>query len=112
MKMLLIHSNGLKVAKRGITTSKPGEFDEQNNIIRENVKTLVTFISVEDQDTFDTDLMANQAADEICNVIEEIEGFPTKIKEMNEKTEKYNNALKSGKFQGKPRKLKELIGSP
>ncbi len=112
MKILSIHSNGLKVSKRGIATSKPEDFDKKDNIIREDAKTLVTFITVEDQDTFDTDLIANQAADEICRIVEEIESFPDKIKEMNEKTEKYNKALHAGKFEGKPRKLKELIGNP
>ncbi|MFX1511062.1 MAG: threonine--tRNA ligase [Promethearchaeota archaeon] len=112
MKMILIHSDGLKVTKRGIATASPAEFDEQDNIIRHDAKTLVSFISIEDQDTFDTDLIARQAADEICSVIEEIQGFPAKIKEMNEKTEKYNNAIKAGKFEGKLRKKRKLIGDP
>ncbi|MHA1526554.1 MAG: hypothetical protein ACTSQD_05940 [Promethearchaeota archaeon] len=65
MKILLIHSENVEVRKNKKATSNPQEFAE--DLIKMNGLILVAFVSVEDQDTYDTDLIAQQGA----QVIEE-----------------------------------------
>jgi len=69
MKILLIHSDGVEVTKNKEATSNPQEFSE--SIIKMEGLVLVAYISVEDQDTYDTDLIAKQGADEIEAAITE-----------------------------------------
>lgn len=104
--MLFIHSNGVEVHKKLVATASPQPFDQ--DVIKVDGLVLVCFISVEDQDTYDTTLISTQAADEIEDVIELIEGFPAKVKAENEDIEAHNRRVRdSGK--GKVRKLKQLV---
>ncbi|MHA1683335.1 MAG: threonine--tRNA ligase [Promethearchaeota archaeon] len=90
--------------KLKVATSTPQEFDGDKMDVSGQV--LVALMSIEDQDTFDVNLIANQAVDVILEAKGMIEGFPAKIKADNEEIKKYNENLKKG---GKPRVLKELI---
>ncbi|MHA1507952.1 MAG: hypothetical protein ACTSO6_04525, partial [Promethearchaeota archaeon] len=60
MKILLIHSDGVEVIKNKVATSNPQDFPE--NIIKMEGLILVAYVSVEDQDTYDTDLISKQGA--------------------------------------------------
>ncbi|MBD3185240.1 hypothetical protein GF325_00315, partial [Candidatus Bathyarchaeota archaeon] len=102
--MVLIHSDGMNVEKLKVATTSPQDFKEKSIKMDGNV--LLSLISVEDQDTFDINLIAEQAADVIIDAKEMIENFPEKIKVDNEAIEKYNAKLKEG---AKPRKKRELI---
>ena len=107
MKILLIHSDGVEVVKHKPATSEPQEFPE--DIIKMDGLVLVAYVSVEDQDTYDTDIIAKQGADVIEESILLITGFPEKIREKNEEIRKFNKKIESGESKGKVRKLVELI---
>ncbi|MEJ2277764.1 MAG: threonyl-tRNA synthetase editing domain-containing protein [Candidatus Lokiarchaeota archaeon] len=107
MKILLIHSKNVKVTKNKEATSNPQEF-EQKEISMDGL-ILVAFVSVEDQDTYDIDVISKQGADVIEEAILQITNFPEKIRQQNEEIRKYNKKIESGKIQGKTRKIKELI---
>ncbi|MHA1339175.1 MAG: threonine--tRNA ligase [Promethearchaeota archaeon] len=117
MKLLMIHSNGAFMEKKKPATSTPQEFKESS--IQLDGKVLVCYVSVEDQDTFDIDIISKQAADEIENAVELIEGFPAKIEQINKEIEEYNLALEKKKkaaeknpnikVGGRPKPKRELI---
>ncbi|MFO8020195.1 MAG: threonine--tRNA ligase [Promethearchaeia archaeon] len=107
MKILLIHSDGVEVEKHQEATSNPQEFPEDK--IKMDGLVLVAFVSVEDQDTYDTDIIAKQGADVIEEAILQIAQFPEKIRQKNEEIRKHNQKIKQGKKQGKKRELRELI---
>ncbi|MFX1257171.1 MAG: threonine--tRNA ligase [Promethearchaeota archaeon] len=107
MKVLLIHSDGIEVIKHKPATSEPQEFPE--NFIKMDGLILVAYISVEDQDTYDTDLIAKQGAQVIEDAIIQITSFPEKIRQKNEEVREYNKKIESGKIKGKPRNYRELI---
>lgn len=121
MKLLLIHSDGVKMTKMAKATSKPQEFKEKG--LKLDGLVLVVYVSVEDQDTFDVNIISNQAAGVIKEAIDLIEGFPQRIDKMNKDIKKYNDglakkkaaALKNPKIKiskEKPRELKKLILDP
>ena len=107
MKILLIHSENVEVTKNKEATSNPQEFAE--DLIKLKGLILVAFVSVEDQDTYDTDIIAQQGAQVIEDAILLISGFPEKIRQKNDDIREYNKKLEEGKIKGKPRQLKELI---
>ena len=107
MKILLIHSENVEVTKNKEATSNPQEFAE--DLIKLKGLILVAFVSVEDQDTYDTDIIAKQGADVIENAILLISGFPEKIRQKNDDIREYNRKLEEGKIKGKPRQTIELI---
>jgi threonyl-tRNA synthetase len=107
MKILLIHSKNVEVVKNKEATSNPQEFS--NDLIKMEGLILVCFVSVEDQDTYDTDLIAKQGANEIEAAILQISEFPEKLRLKNEEIREYNKKIESGEIKGKPRKLLELI---
>jgi len=107
MKILLIHSENVEVVKNKEATSNPQEF--ANDFIKMEGLILVCFVSVEDQDTYDTDLIAKQGAEEIEAAILQITGFPEHIRERNEEIRKFNRKLEKGEIKGKPRNILELI---
>ncbi|MHA2050644.1 MAG: threonine--tRNA ligase [Promethearchaeota archaeon] len=107
MKILLIHSQDVEVIKNKEATSNPQEFTEK--FIKMEGLILVCYISVEDQDTYDTNLIAKQGASEIEAAILQITRFPETIRERNEEIRKYNRNIESGQIKGKPRKIIELI---
>jgi threonyl-tRNA synthetase len=107
MKMLLIHSNGVEVVKNKEATSNPQEFPEKT--IKMEGLILIAYISVEDQDTYDIDLIAKQGADVIEDAIIQISSFPEKIQLKNEEIRAHNKEIEVGNIKGKTRKLKELI---
>nr|MDO8086852.1 threonine--tRNA ligase [Candidatus Sigynarchaeum springense] len=84
---------------------------------------LVCYVSVEDQDTFDTDIISKQGADEILAGIDLIQGFPKRIQDENAEIAKANEKLKRQAEAAaknpkvkppteKPRELKKLILDP
>ena len=81
MKLLMIHSKGAYMEKKAKATSKPQEFAKDE--LKLDGKVLVCFVSVEDQDTFDVDIISNQAVEEITDAIDLIEEFPEKVEEQN-----------------------------
>ncbi|MFX0099208.1 MAG: threonine--tRNA ligase [Candidatus Hodarchaeota archaeon] len=106
MKMLLIHSQDIEVQKMLVATASPQEFKDDKISLSGLI--LVCFISVEDQDTFDINLISTQAANVIREAIDLIEGFPAKLREENEAIEEHNKKVdESGK--GKKKELKKLI---
>jgi threonyl-tRNA synthetase len=107
MKILLIHSEGVEVIKNKEATSNPQDFSE--NFIKMDGLVLVAYVSIEDQDTYDTDLIASQGAEEIEAAILQITGFPEKLRQKNEEIREYNKKIEKGEIKGKPRKLLELI---
>ncbi|MFX0025242.1 MAG: threonine--tRNA ligase [Candidatus Hermodarchaeota archaeon] len=107
MKILLIHSDGVKVIKNKPATSEPQDFPE--DVIEMKGLILVAYVSVEDQDTYDTDLIAKQGADVIEEAILQITNFPEKVREKNEEIRNYNKKIEEGKLRGKQRKFLELI---
>ncbi|MFX0001122.1 MAG: threonine--tRNA ligase [Candidatus Hermodarchaeota archaeon] len=109
MKILLIHSLDVEVFKNKEATSKPQDFTE--DFIKMEGLILVCFVSVEDQDTYDTDLIAKQGAEEIENAILQITGFPENLRQKNEEIREHNDKIEKGEIKGKPRKLLELIKS-
>ena len=96
MKILLIHSDGVEVVKNKEATSNPQEFQE--DFIKMDGLVLVAYVSVEDQDTYDTDLIAEQGAKVIEDAIILITGFPESINEKNEEIRKYNKKIEDGKL--------------
>ena len=107
MKILLIHSDGVEVIKHKPATSEPQEFPE--DVIKMEGLILVAYVSVEDQDTYDTDIISRQGAEVIEEAILLITSFPEKIRQKNEEIREYNKKIESGKIKGKQRKLVELI---
>ncbi len=107
MKILLIHTENIEVTKNKEATSNPQDFKEY--IIKMDGLILVAFVSVEDQDTYDTDIIAQQGAKVIEEAILLITGFPEKVRKKNEEIRQYNKKIESGKVKGKPRKSIELI---
>ncbi|MFX1374537.1 MAG: threonine--tRNA ligase [Promethearchaeota archaeon] len=107
MKILLVHSQDLEVIKNKEATSNPQEFAE--NIIKMEGLVLVCYVSVEDQDTYDTSLIAKQGADEIESAILQITGFPEQVRQKNEEIREFNKKIEKGEIKGKPRKIIELI---
>ena len=107
MKILLIHSQDIEVLKNKEATSNPQEFAEDS--IKMEGLVLVCFVSVEDQDTYDTELIAKQGAEEIEAAILQISGFPEQIRKKNEEVREYNRKIENGEVKAKPRKLRELI---
>ncbi len=107
MKILLIHSDGVEVIKNKVATSNPQDFPE--DVIKMEGLILVAYVSVEDQDTYDTDLIAKQGAQVIEDAIIQITNFPEKIRRKNEEIREYNKKIESGQTKGKPRKILELI---
>ncbi len=101
--------------KKGVATASPQEYPKESLDLDGLV--LVTFVSVEDQDTFDTDMIAKQGADEIMDVVDLIETFPKKIEDYNEEARKFNEEIERKKEAGEKgrerlRALKKLILSP
>lgn len=107
MKILLIHSNGVEVEKHQEATSNPQEFPE--DLIKMDGLVLVAFVSVEDQDTYDTDIIAKQGTEVIEEAILQIAQFPEKVRKKNEEIRQYNQKIENGEIKGKKRKLRELI---
>jgi len=107
MKILLIHSDGVEVHKNKEATANPQDFDK--DIIKMEGLVLVAYVSVEDQDTYDIDVIAKQGADVIENAILSISGFPEKIRQKNEEIRNYNRKIEKGKLKGNKRKIRELI---
>ena len=107
MKILLIHSQDIEVIKNKEATSNPQEFPEEK--ITMDGLILVCFVSVEDQDTYDTDLISKQGAEEIEAAILQITGFPEQIRQKNEEIRNYNKQIENGEIKGKTRKVLELI---
>ncbi len=105
--MILIHSDGLEVYKKKPATSNPQEFKEDK--IEMEGLILVAYISVEDQDTYDIDIIAKQGADVIEDAIYQIEEFPEKIHKQNEEIREINLKIEKGVKKGKARHEKELI---
>ena len=56
MKVLLIHSDGASMEKKAKATSSPQDFKGKKLDVEGLV--LFAFVSVEDQDTFDTSIIA------------------------------------------------------
>ncbi len=107
MKILLIHSDGVEVVKNKEATAAPQPFSD--TVIKMDGLVLIAFISVEDQDTYDVDIISQQAAQTIEEAILLITGFPDKIREKNEEIRQNNKNIEEGKAQGKLRKILELI---
>ena len=107
MKILLIHSEGVEVTKNKEATSNPQEFPE--NLIKMDGLILVAYVSVEDQDSYDTDLISNQGAKVIEEAILQITNFPENIRQKNEEVREHNKKVESGKIKGQQRKFFELI---
>ncbi len=107
MKILLIHSQNVEVVKNKEATSNPQDFPD--DFIKMEGLILVCFVSVEDQDTYDTDLISKQGADEIEAAILQITNFPEYIREKNEEIREFNQKIEKGEIKGKPRKLREII---
>ncbi|MBD3193907.1 MAG: threonine--tRNA ligase [Candidatus Lokiarchaeota archaeon] len=107
MKILLIHSKDVEVHKNKEATTNPQEFEK--DLIKMEGLVLVAFVSVEDQDTYDTEIIAKQGAEVIEDAILSITSFPDKIRQKNEEIREYNRKIEKEEKKGKPRKLKELI---
>jgi threonyl-tRNA synthetase len=107
MKILLIHSEDIEVQKKKVATSSAQEFER--DIIKMEGLILVAFVSVEDQDTYDVEIISKQGADVIEQAIFSITEFPEKIRQKNEEIREYNRKIDDGKISGTKRELKELI---
>ncbi len=107
MKILLIHSDGVEVTKNKEATSNPQDFPE--DVIKMEGLILVAYVSVEDQDSYDTDLISNQGAKVIEEAILQITNFPETIRQKNEDVRDHNIKIESGKIKGRPRKVIGLI---
>jgi len=107
VKILLIHSQDVEVIKNREATSKPQEFAEEKITMEGLI--LVCFVSVEDQDTYDTNLISKQGAEEIEAAILQITGFPERVRQKNEEIRNYNKQIENGEIKGKSRKLLDLI---
>jgi len=107
MKILLIHSEGVEVTKNKEATSNPQEFPE--SLIKMDGLILVAYVSVEDQDSYDTDLISNQGAKVVEEAILQITNFPENIRQKNEEVREHNKKVESGKIKGQQRKFFELI---
>lgn len=107
--------------KKAPAMSSPQSYDKSELDLDGLV--LVCYVSVEDQDTFDTDIISKQATDEILAGIELIQSFPKRIQDENAEIAKANEKLKrqadaaakNPKVKApteKPRDLKKLILDP
>ena len=99
MKILLIHSDGVEVVKNKEATSNPQEFSE--DVIKMDGLVLVAYVSVEDQDTYDTDVIAKQGAQVIEDAILQITNFPDIIRQKNDEIREHNQEIESGKKKEK-----------
>ncbi len=106
MKILLIHSEDVEVVKNKEATSNPQEFAQE--VIHLEGLILVAFVSVEDQDTYDTDLIAKQGAEVIEEAIYLITSMPEKVGAKNVEIRAYNQKIEKGEIKGNPRELQEL----
>jgi len=107
VKILLIHSDGVEVRKNKEATSHPQEYSA--DFIKMDGLVLVAYVSVEDQDTYDIDIISKQAATVIEEGIMLITGFPERIRQKNEEIREHNKSVEEGKIQGKLRDYQELI---
>lgn len=107
MKILLIHSDGVEVRKNKEATSHPQEYPA--DFIKMDGLILVAYVSVEDQDTYDIDIISKQAATVIEEGIMLITGFPERIRQKNEEIREHNKSVEEGKIQGKLKNYAELI---
>jgi threonyl-tRNA synthetase len=107
MKILLIHSEGVEVTKNKEATSNPQEFSE--TVINLDGLILIAYVSVEDQDSYDTDLISKQGAKVIEDAILQITNFPESIRQKNEMIRDHNLEVEKGKIKGNQRKFLELI---
>ncbi|MGV9141669.1 MAG: threonyl-tRNA synthetase editing domain-containing protein, partial [Promethearchaeota archaeon] len=107
MKILLIHSDGVEVEKQQEATTNPQEFEEKE--IKMDGLVLVAYVSVEDQDTYDTDLISKQGADVIEEAILQISQFPEKVRKNNELIREHNRKVEKGEIKGNKRSLKQLV---
>ncbi len=107
MKILLIHSQDVEVIKNKEATSNPQEFAE--SFIKMEGLILVCYVSVEDQDTYDTNLIAKQGAEEIEAAILQISTFPDIVRERNDSIREYNKKVTNNEIKGKARKIIELV---
>ncbi|MBN2154730.1 MAG: threonine--tRNA ligase [Candidatus Lokiarchaeota archaeon] len=87
----MIHSDGAFMEKKMKATSSPQDFKEKD--LKIDGLVLFAFVSVEDQDIFDTSVIAKQGANVIEDAIELIEGFPDKIEEHNKEIREFNEKL-------------------
>ena len=121
MKLLMIHSNEVEMEKKAKAMAKPQDYDKDK--LKLDGLVLVAYVSVEDQDTFDVDIISNQAVNEIMNAIELIEAFPQRIQQQNEEIKKFNDGLAKQLELSKtnpkvkppteqPKELKSLILDP
>ena len=88
----MIHSDGAQMQKMAKATSRAQEYEGKELDLDGLV--LVCYVSVEDQDTFDINIISRQAADEIEEAIQLIEGFPQRIKEENAEIREYNRKIR------------------
>jgi threonyl-tRNA synthetase len=107
VKILLIHSDGVEVEKQQEATTNPQEFGEKE--IKMDGLVLVAYVSVEDQDTYDTDLISKQGADVIEEAILQISQFPEKVRKNNELIREHNRKVEEGEIKGNKRSLKQLV---
>jgi threonyl-tRNA synthetase len=107
VKILLIHSDGVEVRKNKEATSHPQEYPA--DFIKMDGLILVAYVSVEDQDTYDIDIISKQAATVIEEGIMLITGFPERIRQKNEEIREHNKSVEEGKIQGKLKNYAELI---
>lgn len=115
----MIHSNGAYMEKKAKAMATPQEYEGKE--LKLDGKVLVCYISVEDQDTFDIEIISKQALDEILDAIKLIEGMPQTIETENEKIIKHNEGIEKQKKAAeknpkikvdKPQELKKLILDP
>jgi threonyl-tRNA synthetase len=121
MKMLLIHSDGVQMEKKAPATARPQDYEGDALDLKGLV--LVAYISVEDQDTFDTEIISTQASKEILDAIDLIQTFPKRLEEKNTEVDKYNEGIEKRKKAAEknpkiqmptegPREKKKLILDP
>ncbi len=107
--------------KKAPAMASPQDYDKSE--LKLDGLVLVCYVSVEDQDTFDTDIISKQASDEILAGIELIQGFPKRIQDENAEIVKANEKLKRQAEAAaknpkvkppteKPREPKKLILDP
>ncbi|MBN2153999.1 MAG: threonine--tRNA ligase [Candidatus Lokiarchaeota archaeon] len=88
----MIHSKGAYMQKKSKAMAHAQEYDKSE--LKLDGLVLVCYVSVEDQDTFDTDIISKQGADEILAGIDLIQGFPGRVQEENEEVAKGNEKLR------------------
>jgi threonyl-tRNA synthetase len=107
--------------KKAPAMASPQDYDKSE--LKLDGLVLVCYVSVEDQDVFDTDIISKQGSDEILAGIDLIQGFPKRIQEENAEIAKANEKLKRQADAAaknpkvkppteKPREPKKLILDP